>query len=257
MGQKLYLFLACFLLKSYTGFATLTEDHLDPAPIEVETNEDDTDPLRPFNEAMFAFNEVFDGLVLGPVAQLYDLLMPDTFKENIHNVLSNAATPYILMNDILQGDGPRAHDSLRRFLINSTFGLGGLFDVAYKDFDISHHSGDFGQTLAVWGAGEGFYLVLPILGPSTFRDTVGLGADFFLDPVNYMLRREVGKGAVYARSIAAGIDRRQRGIGVMNYIYNSPNPYDRMKALYLQNREYEIKKGNVDHDSPTPDDMDD
>lgn len=213
------------------------------------------DPLESFNRAMTTFNEIFDGLVVGPLVGIYGIMAPDPVKEKVSNFVSNLGTPYTFVNDVLQGEGQRASESFGRFMANTSFGLGGLFDVAEKYLDISPHNEDFGQTLAVWGADDGFYLVLPLLGPSTFRDTLGLGASLFLDPMNYALKRAGGNRWVYGRSALTAFVRRVRSDEAIKYIFEATDPYETARVLYLQNREFEIKNGKVDQESPIPEDL--
>src|SRR5690606_17780478 len=115
------------------------------------------------------FNDMVDTLVLQPAAATYRFIVPEPVQDGIRNVLRNLNGPVILANDLLQGEFDRAGDTAMRFLINSTIGLAGIFDVA-SDWGYEYHDEDFGQTLASWGVGEGFYLVLPLLGPSNLRD---------------------------------------------------------------------------------------
>lgn len=218
----------------------------------------DSDPFEGFNRAMTFFNEVVDGIVFTPLVELYDIVAPDPFKESVHNVLSNAATPYTLINDLLQGEAQRAENSFGRFIANTFFGLAGVFDVAKNYFDIPAHTEDFGQTLAVWGADEGAYIVLPIFGPSTVRDTVGLVGGFFLDPTTWVLlktpkKRYIGRRWLNGYNGATLIDRRTSAIPVVDYIQQADDSYARARSLYEQNREFEIKNGVVDYESPSPD----
>ena len=142
--------------------------------------EDANDPIEPLNRFIFEFNEIFLQFVLRPLTDVYDLL-PGVVRNAIGNVLGNLNSPLILANDILQGEAERALQTTGRFLINSTVGLAGIIDVA-EMADIPEHDEDLGQTMATWGVGEGFYLVLPILGPSNPRDAVGRFVESFADP---------------------------------------------------------------------------
>lgn len=147
----------------------------------VETN----DPIEPFNRAVFKFNDAFDTLLLRPLAVVYRDILPPIMQKGTHNVLVTLRSPVVLANDLLQGDLRGAGVTTRRFVINSTLGIGGLRDTAAKNFDLPQQDEDFGQTLAVWGVGDGPYLVLPFIGPSNPRDAVGMGVDAaFLDPIN-------------------------------------------------------------------------
>lgn len=140
------------------------------------------DPLEPFNRAMFGFNEGVDRAVLKPVATVYRDVTPQPVRTGVTSFFGNISDVWSTVNNLLQGKGEAAADSLFRVTTNTLLGLGGIFDVA-TELKIPKHSEDFGQTLGVWGVGSGPYLVLPLLGPSTVRDTAGLLVDSQLDLV--------------------------------------------------------------------------
>lgn len=141
-----------------------------------------SDPLEPFNRAMFGFNEGVDRAVLKPVATVYRDITPQPVRTGVTSFFGNISDVWAIVNNLLQGKGEYAADSLARVTTNTLWGLGGIFDVA-TELKIPKHSEDFGQTLGVWGVGSGPYLVLPLLGPSTVRDTAGLLVDSQLDLV--------------------------------------------------------------------------
>lgn len=141
-----------------------------------------SDPLEPFNRAMFGFNEGVDRAVLKPVATAYRDVTPQPVRTGVTSFFGNISDVWAIVNNLLQGKGEFAADSLARVTTNTLWGLGGIFDVA-TELKIPKHSEDFGQTLGVWGVGSGPYLVLPLLGPSTVRDTAGLVVDSQLDLV--------------------------------------------------------------------------
>jgi phospholipid-binding lipoprotein MlaA len=145
------------------------------------------DPWEPFNEKMFDFNYKLDRYVLKPVARAYRAVMPEPFQLLISNGFDNIRWVPRFINNMLQGKFDGAGREAARFLINSTAGVGGLFDPAKDYWGIRSSKEDFGQTLGVWGAGPGPYLVLPFLPPMTVRDGVGYGVDSFLDPLGYVL----------------------------------------------------------------------
>ena len=169
------------------------------------------DPLEPLNRRVFAFDLALDRAVIKPVAEAYRSALPEFVRDRVRAVIDNLHEPLVLANDVLQGRGGAAVISGRRFLINSTLGLGGLFDRA-TEFGLARQSGDFGQTLYAWGLPDGAYLVLPFFGPSNFRDAVGLGVDMYTSPVSHVgsprTRREVG----LAVGATDGIDLRSRNI---------------------------------------------
>lgn len=167
------------------GFGALCAVALASTPAFAQDVDDANDPIEPVNRAIFAFNMTLDRYALAPVARGYRDTIPDPARSGIHNVLVNLRSPIDLLNTLLQGDFDRSLIVLKRFVVNSTAGIGGLIDVAAETGD-ERQEEDFGQTLAVWGVGEGPYLVLPLLGPSNPRDTVGLVADIGSDPLFWL-----------------------------------------------------------------------
>jgi phospholipid-binding lipoprotein MlaA len=152
-------------------------------PIEVE----EYDPWEPFNEKMFEFNRNLDRYVLKPVAKAYNVVMPEPFQVMISNGFDNISFVPRLVNSALQGKWGGAGRELSRFLINSTAGIGGLFDPAKDYWGIQKSREDFGQTLGFYGAAPGPYLILPFLEPLTVRDGIGKFVDTFMDPLSYYL----------------------------------------------------------------------
>jgi phospholipid-binding lipoprotein MlaA len=150
---------------------------------------ENNDPLEPANRAVQAFNEGLDRAVVKPVAIGYREYVPRPVRRGVRNVLNNLRGPVILFNDMLQGEPRRAGDTLGRFLLNSTFGVAGIFDVAEAWFGVSRHTEDFGQTLAVWGVGEGPFLFLPLAGPTNLRDLAGSGVDGAANVVSWVAPR--------------------------------------------------------------------
>src|SRR5262245_52686583 len=145
------------------------------------------DPWEPFNEKMFTFNYNFDKYLLKPVAKGYNFVMPDMFQQMIGAGFSNINVVPKLVNNLLQWNWKGFSTELGRFLINSTLGIGGLFDIAKQEFGLEKTRVDFGQTLGKWGAQPGPYLVLPFLPPLTVRDGIGYGVDGAMDPLSYVL----------------------------------------------------------------------
>ena len=140
------------------------------------------DPIEGFNRAMFAFNEGLDTVLIKPVAQGYDMALPMPVKTGVTNFFGNIADLFIGVNNLLQGKPDQAVSDLGRVAINSTIGILGLFDVA-SEAGLEKHEEDFGQTFGRWGAGDGAYVVIPVFGPRTVRDTAGLVLDMAVDPV--------------------------------------------------------------------------
>jgi phospholipid-binding lipoprotein MlaA len=144
--------------------------------------QDVADPLEGFNRSMFSVNEVLDKYALRPVAQAYDTVSPLPVKAGVGNFFGNVGELWVGANSALQGKVEDAGAGLARFLINSTVGIFGLFDVA-SELGFERYNEDFGQTLAVWGVGDGPYLFLPLIGPRTSRDFAGWAVDTTVDPV--------------------------------------------------------------------------
>ncbi len=145
------------------------------------------DPLEPFNRAMFTFNDRLYFWVLKPVAQGYSVVMPEPARVSVSNFFSNLRSPIRFANCLLQANFIGALTELFRFMLNSSIGLAGFFDPAGgEEINLVKQNEDFGQTLGVYGAGQGFYIVWPILGPSSPRDTVGMVGDFFAYPLSYL-----------------------------------------------------------------------
>ncbi len=140
------------------------------------------DPIEGFNRAMFGFNEAVDRAVLKPVAQGYDAVLPTPVRTGVTNFFGNIADLFIGVNNLLQGKPADALNDWGRVLVNSTVGILGLIDVA-SQMGMEKHEEDFGQTFGRWGAGDGAYVVLPLFGPRTVRDTVGLLVDVSVDPI--------------------------------------------------------------------------
>lgn len=207
---------------------------------------DDNDPLEVPNRMFFAFNEALDFMVIRPVAVTYRYVVPLGVRNTVRNFLRNLGSPVTLANDLLQGNLERAEVTFTRFFINSTIGMLGLFDIA-ADTGYPYHDEDFGQTIGTYGAGEGFYLVLPVLGPSSLRDGSGRVVDMFLDPLTYLAPQEFNLG----RSAAAGVDFRSRNIDELDQLKaDSLDFYARIRSLYRQHRENEIRNGAVPADAP-------
>jgi phospholipid-binding lipoprotein MlaA len=145
------------------------------------------DPWEPFNEKMFTFNYNLDRYVLKPVAKGYNFVMPDRLQQMIDSGFDNLLVVQRVVNNLLQGRPLGATAEVGRFLINSTVGIGGLFDIAKQEFNLQKTRADFGQTLGIWGIGPGPFLVLPLMPPLTVRDGIGTAVDGAMDPLSYVL----------------------------------------------------------------------
>jgi phospholipid-binding lipoprotein MlaA len=209
------------------------------------------DPLEPMNRKFFAFNRGLDSALFKPLAKAY-LYLPEPARDGLHNMIGNVRAPVNLANDLLQGEFTRASTTLGRFVINSTIGLGGMFDVA-ANMGMEHHSEDFGQTLGTWGSPTGPYVVIPILGPSSPRALVGNVADSFLDPLTYLFdNQDSGLEYMLIRGGVEGIDERSRVIDVLDDIETSSlDFYATIRSLYRQRREAEVLNGEKDDNVPS------
>lgn len=216
------------------------------------TNYIDTifDPLEPVNRAIFNFNNATDRIVLEPVAKGYKKL-PTPIQSGIGNFLNNLKIPLVIVNQLLQGQGKNATESTGRFLINSTIGLFGLVDVAEK-IGLEQTQEDFGQTLATWGVGDGFYLVLPIFGPSNLRDTTGMILTYTTDPVNAYAVTHDESWVLAVKTATNAVDQRSRIIDEVNALRdNSLDYYAAVRSSYYQNRKAAIINKD-DHNTQTP-----
>lgn len=215
------------------------------------------DPWEKFNRATFAFNDKVDKTVARPVARTYTRAVPQHARTGIHNFIENLGEPIDIVNDVLQAKGSQTLKDTGRFLINSTFGLLGFFDVA-SHVGLPNHDEDLGQTLATWGVPSGPYLVLPILGPSTVRDASGRYLDTYLDPTwnNIPVRYRNGSYVV------EGVDTRAGLMNLNSTIDSAYDPYTFVRDAYIQHRRFVIYDGNPpvqypDYDLPPDDDSGD
>lgn len=197
------------------------------------------DPWEKLNRITYAFNDKLDKAVARPVAKAYVRAMPAQARSGIHDVLSNLGEPLTIINDLLQGNLHYAAADSGRFLVNSTLGLVGWFDVA-QHFGLPYHDADLGETLAHWRVPPGPYLVLPFLGPSTVRDSIGLFADYSIDPIgNHLAPR-------YRNDITllTVIDTRASLLSLDSTIDNAYDPYIFVRDAWIQHRRYDIYNGN-------------
>jgi len=210
--------------------------------------EEANDPIEPLNRYFFELNNFLDIIVLRPTAEVYDGVLPRFAKNGIRNFLDNLRSPIILANDLLQGQWNRAGTTTSRFGINTTVGLLGLGDPA-TNWGYQRHGEDFGQTLAVYGVGEGPYFYAPLLGPAPPRDLVGFGVDTFFDPITYIFWDDAYTVPV-TRFVVNGIDLRARNLTTLDEIERtSIDYYAAIRSLYRQSRSDEIRNGVTDVDA--------
>ncbi|MFC3283426.1 MlaA family lipoprotein [Litchfieldella rifensis] len=213
----------------------------------VEPNPED--PWEGFNRRVFAFNEAIDRVALKPLAQGYDAITPQPVQTGVGNFFSNLGEVRTVLNSLLQGKPNNAGVAAGRFVINTTIGIGGLWDVA-TGIEVTGREEDFGQTLGVWGVGEGPYLVLPLLGPSTVRDTTGLPLDMYTYPLTYVEDDEVR----YALTALRMIDRRASFLEQEELIRG--DRYSFIRDAYLQRRRFEVSDGELGEDPFASDEFD-
>ncbi len=207
------------------------------------------DPLESLNRKVYAFNDFLDRYFLKPVAKTYDWLTPKPVDDGISNVFDNLGEIKNFVNDILQFKLVEASTDVGRFLINTTVGIVGIFDVATR-IGLEQNEEDFGQTLARWNIGSGPYIVLPFLGPSTLRDAISLWPDSYTNPIGYI-------DHVPTRNTAYGvdiIDTRADLLETEKLIQG--DKYTFIRDVYLQRREFLISDGVVQEDDFTADDLD-
>lgn len=210
------------------------------------------DPLEPVNRAVFSFNLFVDEWVLEPVARAYRFVAPEPVRRSVGNFLHNLRSPVIFVNDILQGERDRAGVTLGRFMINTTLGVFGLFDAA-SAFGHQRHDEDFGQTLAVYGVPDGPYLMLPLLGPSNARDTVGRVGDYFINPLNDCCITTDERYGLFA---ATGISEREASIELFDDLRaNSIDLYATLRTIYTQKRAADVRNGAAPSDQEGYDDI--
>jgi len=214
----------------------------DPSdPEEVAEFEATNDPIEPWNRAMFVVNDGLDTLVLRPAAEAYRIFIPPPIRTAVQNMLGNIRSPVILLNDVLQGETQRAGNTLGRFVLNTTLGIGGVMDVA-TDFGLPAHGEDFGQTLAVWGASEGPYLFIPGLGPSNPRDLLGTGVDSVTNPISAITGGRIFDPITVTRIGLQVVDTRERLIEPLDALRaGSIDPYASLRSAYRQRRAAEIR----------------
>ncbi|MEM9404381.1 MAG: VacJ family lipoprotein [Pseudomonadota bacterium] len=206
----------------------------------------DADPLESLNRTSFAISNAFDKVLLKPAAKGYELILPGLIRQGITNVSRNLRTPLDGINNLLQGKGSAAANDLGRFTLNSTLGLGGLFDFA-TDMGLDQNNEDFGQTLAVWGVPAGPYVYIPVLGSYTLRDAFMIPLNQLADPMFYMTERST-RDKIY---LVRALELRQRLFAAEALIKNSADRYVALRESYLQRREYLIYDG----DPPVDDDF--
>jgi phospholipid-binding lipoprotein MlaA len=206
--------------------------------------DDVNDPLESVNRVFFDFDLFLDRILLKPAAQVYVAVIPPPGRHAVRHVLTNMNEPIVFANNMLQGEWHRADITVGRFLLNSTFGLAGIFDWASQS-GLPKQNGDFGQTLYVWGFGSGPYLFLPLLGPSNPRDALGYGIDSYADPVGYAFFHAGGlRWAGYTRWGFDTVDERSQQLDTLDELQkNAIDFYAEIRSLSRQRRAIELRHG--------------
>ncbi|MFK7880995.1 VacJ family lipoprotein [Roseobacter sp.] len=207
------------------------------------------DPYEKQNRRVHDFNKGFDTNIFRPVSQGYGVV-PVEMRNTVNNFSENLGMPGVAINSLLQGDLRGTGLATVRFLMNTTIGLGGFFDAA-DEFNIPAHTTDFGETLAVWGVGEGAYIELPFLGPSTQRATAGLVVDFFTNPLTYnTIDGDARIIPPASKGVAALNDRERFSDSFDSVLYDSADSYAQSRLIYLQNRRFELGLDAADDIDP-------
>ena len=221
------------LITKFTGIVVLCS--ISSVANAASTSTNSADPWESFNRGVFSFNETLDRYIAKPVAKTYQFVMPTAIDDAITRVFNNLAAPITIVNQILQGKPHDAAGQTARLMFNSTLGLAGIFDVA-QHMDLPRQKEDFGQTLGVWGVKSGPYVMLPLLGPSTVRDTGGRVADMGCDPRQYA--EESARFVMTALDVTdtrADLLNAEKAIEGDRYLF--------IREYYLQQREFAIADG--------------
>lgn len=238
-GDRGLLTLVAFALLA-SGCAALPGNKADPG-----------DPFERMNRGVFRFNDALDRSVAKPVAKTYRKITPKFAQTGVANFMANISYPKVIVNDLLQAKFVDTASDIGRLLLNSTLGLGGLLDPA-TDAGLPAHDEDFGQTLGKWGVKSGPYLMLPVLGPSTVRDSVALvPEEIYLDPRSYLNNSAVDWGL---RALGL-INRRAQLLDTDSLLEQAADKYVLVRSAYLQHREYEVTDGKMAN--PSPEDFED
>ena len=204
------------------------------------------DPLEGWNRGVYSFNEGVDKAVLEPTAKGYRAATNEPVRDGVSNFLTNLNQPVVFANTVLQGKPIAAVDTAARFVLNTTAGIGGVFDLASM-IDIPEHREDFGQTLGVWGVPNGPYLMLPFFGPSNLRDGAGRGVDVAFNPLTYA--EFDGETAFNVTRQGVGvISVRESLIEQVEVLRDQPEPYIALRRNYTQQRAAAIRDGREQED---------
>lgn len=200
------------------------------------------DPFENYNRVMFNVNEAFDHTAFKPLAMLYDTVMPDFAQTMVTNFFGNINDVWYAFNNLLQGQGEKGMTDVARVMVNSLFGLGGVIDVA-SNLNMPKHRADFGQTLGVWGMEAGPYVVLPLLGPSTLRDTIALPAEWYGDAWSYVDNVRLRNAGLIVRAV----NYRAALLDASSLVDDAAlDKYEFMRDAYLQRRYKQVHGEDTD-----------
>jgi phospholipid-binding lipoprotein MlaA len=222
---------------------------------EVDDSEDvpepyTSDPLESFNRPIYEFNRFVDRAVIKPLASAYQKFLPRWVRTGVANFFGNLESPIVIVNDLLQGKVEQGVKDAGRFMFNSTFGIFGIFDIA-TTMQLPRHQEDFGQTLAVWGVGPGWYMVVPFFGPSTVRDFAGgWTVDYWLDPVYQADSVALRNSLIGAETVET---RSRIPSAAYQALEDSLDPYITTRTAYLQRRESLVYDGRLSLPELPPD----
>jgi phospholipid-binding lipoprotein MlaA len=228
------------VLLAAAGCATLPSGKPDPR-----------DRFERFNRSIFSFNQGLDRHIAKPVAQAYVKVTPAPVRTGVSNFLANLSYPVVIVNDLLQAKPKPFVSDTARLVVNTTVGIGGLFDPASK-LGLDSHDEDFGQTLGRWGVPPGPYLMLPVLGPSDIRDGIGKVADHFTEPQTYYNNTTVSLGLTGVGLL----DKRAATLDATAIMDRAFDPYAFMRNAYLQRRQFLVYDGDPP-DEPVTEEPDD
>jgi phospholipid-binding lipoprotein MlaA len=200
--------------------------------------DDPLDPLEPFNRRMYTLNEKLDKYVARPAAKGYTVGVPAEIRLGVGNFFRNLTYPTVIVNDVLQGKVQQAGADTGRFLLNSTFGLAGFLDPASR-IGLERNDEDFGQTLGRWGVGPGWYLMLPLLGPTSNRDLVGRAGSALTNPLTY-----ADSAIAVPMSGLSAVESRAQLLGAERVLEQQFDRYVFVRGAYLQRRQSLVYDGN-------------
>lgn len=220
-------------VEATTGTAASNTQNANPT--SASTNDD---PLKPYNKVVFSFNSVVNSFLITPIAKGYNLIIPNPLKKGISNFFANINSVTVIANDILQLKLYQAWSDIWRLAVNSSVGIGGLFDVA-THMGLERHREEFGLTLAYWGWENSSYFIIPVIGPSTVRDAIGLGADYFLSVYPYIHSTALSDGLlalffISYRAEVVDLQEIEAQAALDRYAFE--------KNAYLQHRAYRIQQ---------------